>query len=85
MALLCCKTELLLQRFQGGGLRNGIGHVEIGGDASCCCRTAFCLHVSLGGQTRLTEVYVAVDDAWQDVAASGINHHFIFPDGSSFL
>ena len=58
--------KLILQRLQRGGLRYRVGHLEIRGDATSSCCTAFTLNVCLLRHTRLAEMYVCVDDAWQN-------------------
>jgi hypothetical protein len=65
VALLSCEGEFFFQSLQRRSLRHGVGHIEIGGDASNGSGTALCVDVRLLRQTWLTEMYVVVDDAWE--------------------
>ena len=67
------QLELLVERLERGGLRHGVGHVEVAGDAACGRRLRLGVDVGLGRQSRLAEVYVVVDDARQYKASRGVN------------
>ena len=75
--------KLIVQRVQTGSLRHTVGHVEIGGDATSSGGTALTVDVGLVRQARLAEMYVVVDDAWQHVAARGINDFNIVSIGGT--
>ena len=62
VALLPGQAELLVERLQGGHLRDGVGHVEERRHAPIGCRAALALDVGLGGESRFAEVHMCVDD-----------------------
>ena len=65
--------SLFLDCLGRDGLGQGVGHVEEGRDAAGGRGAAFALHVGFVRQARVAEVYVGVDDAGQQVAASGVD------------
>ena len=74
MALHSRQAELLLQGFQRRRLRHTVGHVEIGGDTAGSSSTALAVDIGLLRQTRLTEVDMVVDDAWQHETSRCVYH-----------
>ena len=73
VTLFSRQTVLVFQCLQRSGLRYGVGHIEIGGDTTCGCSYALRIDVGLFRHARLTEVHVVINNAWQHIAARGIN------------
>ena len=73
MTLLCSQRKFLLQSRQRSGLRLGIRHIKEGRNASCRCCLTLCIDVGLLGQSRLTEMYVVIDNARQHIAARSVD------------
>ena len=53
--------HLIVQSIQGGGLRFGVGHVEVRCDAAVSGCTALSLNVSLLCQARVAEMHMVVN------------------------
>ena len=81
MTASLCQQELIVERFQRGGLRNGIGHIEIRGDAPEGCRPTLALDIGLLRESWLTEMYMVVDDARKNKTPRGINRLVELPLG----
>ena len=81
MTASLCQQELLVECFQRGGLRNGIGHIEIRGDAPEGCRPTLALDIGLLRESWLTEMYMVVDDARKNKTPRGINRLVELPLG----
>ena len=77
------QVELGVEGFEGGGLRQGVGHVHDARYASCGGGPAFAEDVGLVRQARVAEVHVVVDGAWQQVAAGGVDG-FVARGGEGF-
>ena len=56
---------------EGGGLRIGVGHVDDGGDTPGKRGSALGGEVGLGGEARVAEVDMGVDDAGYDITPFG--------------
>ena len=65
VAFLCCQREFLIKCFEGGGLRHGIGHIEETGHTPSRSGTTLTVDICLLRQSRLTEMYMIVDDTWE--------------------
>ena len=60
------------ENFGGAGRRNGVRHVEHGGDAAERRRRGAALEVLLVRIAGIAEMHVVVDRAWQHVQAGGV-------------
>lgn len=74
--LLIQQVEFGIQGIQRYGQRIGIGHVHNGSHPAGSRCTAFRQNICLMGKTRITKMYMVVDNAGQQVAACCINHFF---------
>lgn len=67
------QSKFLFQSFQRSRLRIAVWHVEITRHTACCRCTAFCVDIRLSSQSRLTEVYVVVNNTWQHITTRSID------------
>ena len=66
--------HFVLPGSDGGGLRDGVGHVDEGGDATGYGGAALRGDSRFGFESGLAEVDVAVDSAGHQQATAGIDH-----------
>ena len=87
VALRSGQPLLLVECFKGGGLRHGVGHIEVAGHSSSRRGAAFAVDVGFRREAGLAEVHMVVDDARQHVAARGIDRLVgkVCLQGSCFL
>ena len=74
MALLGSQLEFIFEGFQRGGLRHGVGHIEVTGHTTIGSSAALTLDICLVCQSGLTEMNVVVDDTGQYKAPSSIDN-----------
>ena len=82
MTAMGCPLELVFQGFQGGGLRHGIGHLEIRCHTTSSGSTALTLNVGLLRHPWLAEMHVGINDTWENIAARGI---YFLVDGEGWM
>ena len=82
MTFLLCQSKLFLQCLQRGGLRLGIRHFEVRGNATECSRPTLTLDISLACQARFTKMNMIVNDTWQNKTPRGINYSITDTTGS---
>ena len=73
VTLLCSQRELLFQGHKRSGLGHRVRHIEIGSHTTGRSRTTLGIDVGLLRQSRLTEMHMIVDDAWQYKTSRSIN------------
>ena len=66
MALGRGQGELLFQSGKRSGLRNGVGHVETGGDTTGGSSPGLTFDICLGGESGFAEMHMIVDDTGDD-------------------
>ena len=73
VALLGCRTHFGIERLDRSGRRIGVGHVEIGGDATGSGSSRLGVDVGTVGHSWFAKVYVGIDDAGQHIAPCGVD------------